>query len=336
MRTLLFVSVLLLLNGYSVAVAQVTGEGERGFLEAPPVYVIGEPDVPLAGFGAYVPPPGETVPDFESVTVESAQWRRNGIAVQPDLFVKQGVIRLGVLRGIKGGWAAGASIPQIRTLVGGEIEGQPSTCTRTGFGTVLLAAKNVLWQEGESNRLVGAVGIDLPTGTSDAHFDQHNSSTDAYYPTDPGRLPISWQPSPGTTNGVVGISYARYVNRWSYGGLALAKLYGRGFADSKIGNFAILSGSASYGVARWCAASLGLTLRMQGDDSYPGVNPPVVDQPALVATTTHGTTLYLDPSLRFLVGGRLVIGVDARYPIVRPENGMVPAVRVGMIFYPAL
>lgn len=335
MRTVVVATILLLVSVVAGAVPQDEETTSRGFLENPPVYIFSEPDIPVAGFGAFVPPPGEFLPAFEAVSIESDQWRSNDVPVQPDLFLKQSTIRIGALYGIEGGWAVGGMLPRTRTLVGGSIGGQPATATRTGFGDLLFAAKKVLWK-GQDDQLVGSVGIELPTGKDDVHFDQHNPSTDAYYPTDPGRLPISWQPAPGTTNGLLSISYARYVGRMSYAGMFVTKVFGRGFADSKIGNVSLLSACASYGVARWCAASLGLTWRIQGDDSYPGVTPPVADQPALIATTTHSNVLYLDPSLRFLIGDKLVVGVDARYRVAGPSDGLVPAVRVDAIFYPNL
>jgi hypothetical protein len=334
MRTLLIAVVALLVGAAAAAEPQQEQIGKRGFLEDPPVYVVSEPDIPVAGLGAFVPEAGQFLPAFEGVSVESGEWRSNGVAVQQGLFVKQNTIRLGALYGIQSGWAAGVIAPRTRTLVGGDIGGQPSTAVNTGFGDVLLAAKKILWR-GVDDQLVTGFGVELPTGDNNAHFDQHNSSTDAYYPTDPGRLPISWQPAPGTTNGLWSLAYARYVGRVSYAGMFVTKAFSRGYADSKIANISLLSACASYGLSRWAAASLGLTYRIQGDDHYPGVDPPILSQPALVATTTHSNILYLDPSLRFLVANKLVVGVDARYPIHRPTNGMSPAVRVDMIFYPS-
>lgn len=334
-HTILLVVTFSLLAASILAEENDAKKRSRGFLEDPPVYVVSEPDMPLAGFGAFVPKTGEVLPAIESTTFESSEWRQDDVVVQPNLFVKFNTLRFGALYGLRSDWAVMAAVPRTRVLLGSEIGTQPATVTNTNFGETVLAAKKVLWQCTERSRLVGAFGIELPTGTDDVHFDQNNSSTDAYYPTDPGRLPISWQPSAGSVNGLFGLSWARYVGRMSYAAMAVVKIHGRGFADSKIGNIGLISGCATYGLSRWAAASLGLTLRKQSDDHYPGVTPPVTSQLALAGTTTHGTTLYVDPSLRFLVANRLVIGVDVRYPVVKPKDGIVPAVRVDAIFYPS-
>jgi hypothetical protein len=74
--------------------------------------------------------------------------------------------------------------------------------------------------------------------------------------------------------------------------------------------------------------------RNQTDDDYPNAPPPGVNQPPLIGTTTHGTTVYVSPAVRFTYKGYVTFGVEARIPVVKPEDGMVPRTDFGFIIYP--
>ena len=84
------------------------------------------------------------------------------------------------------------------------------------------------------------------------------------------------------------------------------------------------------------ATSLELVLRSQGDDSYPNAPPPGVNQPALAGTTTHGTSLLLNPSIRCTLTKWVTIGVGLKWDVIRPDDGMVPRSAVFLILYPNL
>ena len=116
--------------------------------------------------------------------------------------------------------------------------------------------------------------------------------------------------------------------------IVLEKLYSSDDEDTKIGNIFIASVNGTYGISRTVAGSLGLTLRSQSNDSYPEAPFPGVDAPPLTGTTTHGTTLYIDPSIRFTVAKQATVGIGYRFPALLPNNGMVPRVQVFFIVYP--
>jgi hypothetical protein len=59
-------------------------------------------------------------------------------------------------------------------------------------------------------------------------------------------------------------------------------------------------------------------------------------QPLLAGTTQHGTTLFLDPSFRFIAFRNVAVGLGLRIPVIKPDDGMVPDTRLDVIFYPGM
>lgn len=334
-RLVIPIAVLAMLGSSRMCVAQWTNApGKSGFLDRPPVYINNEQDFPLTGLGGAMPGPGETIPDVDISGVSGEEWNQNGKDVQPGLDVELKWIRAGVMHGFGDGWAAGFSVPYYRNLVKGTIGGQPATAIAEGFGNIALGAKKILWEDGcHSSRVALAGGIELPTGKDNSVFGPNNFVTTGYFPGTQ-RLPLGWQPSTGTLNGLVALSYTRSRGRLSYEGLLAGKIFGASDQDVNIGNILIAAAQGTYGVSRDLAASLGLTLRTQGDDSYP--NAPLVGQPALAGTTTHSTILYLDAGIRYVVMRKVTVGVGIRTPINNPDEGMVPTTQVSIIFYPSM
>ena len=333
MTTTRFLSVGAALLTLCCGTAAAGQDKSRGFLDNPPVFITSEPDIPLTGMGIGMPLPGEIVPDIDIVSVESDTFRDDTRDVQPALDVEINTYRIGALRGFNDGWAAGISIPWNRKRVRGQIGGLPATGVGDGFGDITLIAKKTLWTKDHS-MIVATAGIELPTGKDDATFAQSNAVTNGYYRGDQHRMPLGWQTGSGTLDGYLAIAYGRSVKRLSYVALFAAKLQSSGDQGVSIGNIFIGAASATYGISRNVAFSLGLTLRAQEDDSYPEAPPPGVTQVALAGTTLNGATLYLDPSVRVRIARRFTAGVGLRYPIVKPDEGMVPDVAVSFIFYP--
>ena len=318
----------------SAALAWAGEPEDRGFLDRPPVFIGGEQDIPLPLFGADLPPPGKLVPDFDAASVRSAGWSSNGVPVQPALGVTITTVRVGALYGLNTNWAAGLSIPWKQISIRGGIGGQPATRNVLALGGAALLGKKLIWRGPGGDQAAVTFGIELPTGEGKASFDQANPATTAYYGVP--HIPTSWQPASGSLNGCLAGAYRRARGRLSYAALIAAKLHSPGDQDAVIGSILILGANATYGVARNLAFALGLTCRLQGNDRYPNAPPPGVGQPALAGTTTHGLQLSLDPSVRFKVMGRVVVGAGFRPLLIRPDNGMVPDARVYILFYPSL
>lgn len=338
MRTsILLLSLLSLLALSTTCLAQLQGpSGEKGFLDRPPVYIHNEQDFPLTGLGGTMPRPGEIIPDVDLSGVSSDHFNEGGNNVQPGLDVELQWIRVGAMRGFNGGWAAGISVPYYRNLVLGTIGGQPATSIAQGFGNIALGGKKILWQDkcGYS-RWALAGGIELPTGKDDAIFNQSNFVTNGYFRDSAQRIPLGWQPSTGTYNGLLALSYTRSRGRYSYEGLLAAKIFGTDGEDVSVGNIFIGALEGTYGISRDMAGSLGLVVRDQSDDDYPDAPLiPGINSAALAGTTTHSTILYVDAGIRYVVMNRLTIGVGIRTPINNPSTGMVPTTQFSIIFYP--
>lgn len=309
-------------------------EEDLGYLYNPPVYIISEPDFVLTGLGPTIPPPGTTIPIADITSLDSDGFRKNGEDVQPQLSVKSTVYRFGALHGCGSGWAAGISIPWVRTRVRGQMGGFPTSGTADGFGDIDLVAKKQVLTRGNGSWVVAA-GIELPTGKDDVTFGQSNAATNAYYRGFPQRMPLSWQAGSGSVDGFLGLSYGGFSGRVSYALLFTTKLHSSGDEDVKIGNIFIAAGSTTYGLSKTLAAALGITARFQADDDYPNAPPPGVDFPPVDGTTLHGTTVYIDPSIRYSFKNRVTIGVGYKIPVVKPDNGMVPQAQFSLIFYPS-
>ncbi|MHB9035252.1 MAG: hypothetical protein ACYC64_01200 [Armatimonadota bacterium] len=311
-------------------------EDDRGFLDQPPVFIDSDYDFPLAGMGTEIPTPGETLPAVDSTAFESHQANQGGVNVQPFLNTRFTTTRLGALRGFNGDWGALLTIPVQRSKIRGQIGGQDATSTATALGDIAIFGKKMLWNRGDSEKLVATFGLELPTGKDDAVFDQGNSVTNAYYTGNTQRIPLSWQPGSGTWDGYLALAYSKTHERLSYEGLVAAKLNSAGFQDVKIGDTFIAAATGTYGIVRQAAISLSAVLRTQSNDSYPNAPSPGIDQPALAGTTVHGTILYLNPSIRVNVAKMVTVGFGLRYPVIQPDNGLVPVVQGFIIFYPSL
>ena len=316
----------------SVAIA--ADKNDSSFVENPPVFFDNERDIPLSSISMPIPPPGVIAPDFDIGQFDSDGFVNGGQPVQPGLSVQTGDIRLSGFRGFSKGWAAGLSLPWYRVKVANAIGGLPASGIAEGMGDISLLGKMNLRSNGDRNYLNLVGGFELPSGKDDSVFSQSNRVTNAYYSNDPQRMPISWQPGSGSVNGYLGLVYGKRGRYISYAATLLGKMFTPGDEDVKIGNILIFAGSGTYGINRNLAVSLGFILRSQADDDYPNAPSPGVGQPALAGTTTHGTTLFLDPSVRFRVLNRLIIGYGLRFPISKPNDGMVPDTRVFLIFYP--
>lgn len=338
MRLFLLISSVVLILAATPALAQsewgIPSSGKNGYLDRPPVFVTNEPYFPLTGLDFNMPRPGEIIPAVDISGISSDDFRQNGKNVQPGLDVEINWIRAGALRGFKGGWAAGISVPWYRNKVKGNMHGLPTTSIAEGFGNILLAGKKIIWR-GNSGRLaVVAAGVEFPSGKNNSVFGQSNAATNAYWRNFPQRLPLGWQPSTGTFNGVFAISYGQYAHRYSWEGFLAYKAYSADDEDVKVGNIFIASVDGTYGISKPLAVSLGFTLKSQADDSYPEAPPPGVQQPLTAGTTTHGATLYLDSTIHYIILQKVTVGVGIRVPIVKPDAGMVPSGQVSLIFYP--
>lgn len=332
----LFGVLMVLILIWAASCLQANETDDYGYLVDPPVFFDSFPDFPLAGMAAEIPSPGKTIPDIDISSLNSDRFRENGVDVQPQLSVDTTSIRLGALHGFNGGWAGGISIPWIRTKVSGEIGGQPASGVADGLGDILLLGKKALKKIDNRSRFVVAAGLELPTGKDDAIFGQNNAVTNAYYSNFPQRMPLSWQPGSGSVDGYLALSYGRKNGRISYVGIAAAKLHTSGDEDVEIGDIYIAGASSTYGISKRVAVALSLILRTQSDDSYPQASPPGVNQPALAGTTSHGTTLYLDPSVRYSIAGRVTVGLSVRIPVIKPDDGLVPQTRLSLIFFPTM
>lgn len=306
----------------------------RGFLDDPPIFIQSLPDIPLTGMGIQMPGRGEVWPNFDGVSLRSDGWRFNDEPVQPGLGLRYNVYRIGALYGFGSGWSAGLSIPWQRTKITGEIGNLPATGTRASIGDISLIGKKLIWQDCDNTKLVAIAGLEFPTGRDDSSFDQSNTVTNGYYGGGNSRIPLSWQSGSGTLDGYLGLAYGRSKNRLAWQTILVTKLHSSGDEDVKIGNIFVAAANATYGVSRDLAFALGLTLRTQADDSYPN-SPLAVDSPELAGTTQNGTTLYINPSIRYNIAQTVVIGAGVQIPIVKPDDGMVPLTEVSLVFYPS-
>ena len=306
-----------------------------GFLDRPPVFIPNEPDFPLTGLGVIMPAPGKIEPDVDVSGLSANHWFESGRNAQPSLRLTLSWIRVGALRGFSNGWAAGVSVPYYRNQVFGSIGGFPAPAIAEGWGNIALGVKKVIWEDDcRTQRMTAAGAVELPTGKDDAVFGTTNAATTGYFGSSQ-RIPIGWQPSTGTWNGLVALAYARCKGRLSWEFLLAGKINGKGYQDAHVGNLLISAMTGTYGVSRNLAATVGLTLRAQQDDQYPN-SPIPVNRFPLTATATHSTLLYLDVGIRCVVMDKAVVGVAVRTPVNQPSEGMQPTTQFSYIFYPNL
>jgi len=144
-------------------------------------------------------------------------------------------------------------------------------------------------------------------------------------------MPLAWQPGSGSTDLYTSISYNKTTYRRAYEAILACKFNGKGDSDVRLGDLTILSLNATQALNSDFAASLGVIYRRQGNDSYPNAPAPGVDQTALAGTTQHGTSLSLSPSVRFRLKQKVTVGLSFTFPVVKPDDGLVPDNRWGII-----
>lgn len=299
------------------------------------MFIPNEPDFPLTGLGVIVPAPGKIEPDVDISGLSANHWFQSGRNAQPSLRLTLSWIRIGALRGFRNGWAAGISVPYYRNRVFGSMRGFPAEGIAEGWGNIALGAKKVIWEDDRRFQMViAAGGVELATGKDNAVFGPTNVATTGYFGSSQ-RIPIGWQPSTGTYNGLVALAYVRSKGRLSWEVLVAGKINGKGYQDAHVGNLLISAVSGTYGVSRDLAATLGLTLRAQQDDDYPS-SPIPVNRFPLTATTTHSTLVYLDLAIRRVVMDKVVVGIALRMPVNQPSEGMQPTTQFTYIIYPNL
>ncbi len=154
-----------------------------GYLEGHSLYILSDPDVPLIEMGIEMPKPRATNPEMDVTSVESNGFNVAGHNVQPSLTATFDSARLGVIHGFSQDWAVGARFPWKRTCVRGLIGGFAGTATVEAMGQPALFAKHIFLRASHGQRLVAMAGIELPTGLSDATFDESNAATDGYTTT---------------------------------------------------------------------------------------------------------------------------------------------------------
>ncbi len=309
--------------------------GEQGFLCNPPVYVNNEPDFPLTAFAVLDPKPGDLAFDVDLSGQRANDWNVDGDNVQPDLELRRGWIRFSGMRGFGDGWAAGLSIPWYRNKITGQIGGFPASGVADGFGNVTLIGRKVLWEDCKRGaKLTAALGLDLPVGADDQSFGPDNIVTNGYFNSG-RRIPLGWQPSSGTFNGLGSLAYGQSRDRFAWQALVAGKVYGMNDEDVKIGNVFLAAINSTYGITRDLAGSLGFTLRSQSDDEYPN-SPLPVNGPELRGTTSHSAIVYVDAALRYNIKDVVTIGIGVRAPIMHPDDGMDPLEEFSIIFYPSV
>jgi len=339
LKGLVVVLAVLILSAAALCEEQAPAEEEdRGYLNRPPVYLRDDRDIPIATFGVFVPKPGTTTLISSAVAPESSRFVADGASVQPYLKYTSMNVRLGLLHGFHGGYAAGFMVPwswqRVRNGIGTLTQALPATGDVNGLGGVMLLGKKMLYQNKKGDVLVFSAGLELPTGEDNAQFDQDNAVTNAYYRNYPKRMPLSWQPANGAYNASFTLGYLQTVGRLGYEGILAYKSHGKGDEDVKLGNIWIASASATYGISKNLAVACDLIYRNQGNDSYPNAPNPALFSTALAGTTTHGTSVFLDPSIRWNLSKKYTVGVGLTQLLKTPDDGMVPRSKWFVFLYP--
>jgi hypothetical protein len=329
MRTVCLILMGLWLVCMSASAQTIT---DYGYLKNPPVFMDTDRDVALTLMGPNVPQVFTV--SAEGVYVEADGFNKNGVDVQRRLIVDDLLFRLSAAWPFGDGGAIRAVIPYSRNRVRGFINGLNASGESTGFGDLGLIVNKRLFLKEDDSRLVASLGVDLPTGKDDEHFDFLNASTRGYYSTDPGRIPIGWQAGTKTTNFYGALAYGFGTGRTAYTAMVAAKIFTKGFEDSKVGNVFIAALGGTYGLSKTTALTAGLTLRSQKNDEYPNAPAPGVEGGILQGTSLNGTSLIFDPSFRWDVHKNLTIGVKYRVPIVDPDDGDRPFTRFLLLLYP--
>ena len=312
------------------AVSVVAQDNNGGYFDKPHVYVEDDIYMPVGMLGTEAPPSDGIMWNIGSAYLSDTEFRSGGKEVQKNLGVRLWTLR-GSIAKMYGNTYLGINVPFGIDQISGRIGALPASRSSYGLGDVALIAKRNIWNGTDGSVVMAGVGIELPTGKDNITFDQLNANTVAYYPGNVKRMPLAWQPGSGSTDLYTSISYNKTVYRRAYEAILACKFNGKGDSDVRLGNLTVFSLNATQALNTNLAASLGVIYRRQQNDSYPNAPAPGVGQTALAGTTQHGSSLSLSPSIRFRLKQKITVGLSFTFPVVKPDNGLVPENRWGII-----
>jgi len=313
-----------------LAVSVSAQDNGGGYFDKPHVYVEDDIYMPVGMLGTEAPPNDGIMWNIGSAYVSDSGFKSGGNEVQKNLAVRLWTLR-GSIAKMYGNTYLGLNIPLGINQISGRIGALPSSRSSYGLGDAAIIAKRSIWNGTDGSIVMAGVGIELPTGKDNISFDQQNANTVAYYPGNVQLMPLAWQPGSGSTDLYTSISYNKTTYRRAYEAILACKFNGKGDSDVRLGSLTIFSLNATQALNSDLAASFGMTYRRQQNDSYPNAPSPGVNQTALAGTTQHGTSLSLSPSIRIRIKQRVTVGLSFTFPVVKPDNGLVPENRWGII-----
>lgn len=295
---------------------QVTAQ-ETGYFDRPRVYIEDDIAIPTTFMGAPIPQDKTLMWNISSAYLSSDKFKYEGQEVQQYLDVRLWNIRVSAEK-MYGKTSFGASLPIGINEVRGWINNLPTRSDGGKLGDISIVGKRDIWTGHDGDNVTLAAAIELPTGKDNTRFKDSNASTNAFYPQNNQRLPLGWQPGSGSTDFILSAAYNKAAYRKAYSAVLACKLHGKGDEDVQLGNVWLLSLNTTKALSPNLAASLGLTYRDAKNDKYPYPLDPVLN-----GTTQNGRAVFLSPGLQFRTKQNLTLGLSFRFPISKPNNGLI-------------
>lgn len=280
--------------------------------------------MPIVGMGAHVLPKGKWRIKSHWTEMEDDEILDDGNAVHPDMNMEMQKLTTKIMYGLPRDMHVSIVVPYVDNEMSGSMSMTMMGTTTvygmsgkaSGLGDISVILKKRLYHNMENGwAFAVSGGVKLPTGKDDEKFTDENTMTDNFY--DDYRLPINMQPGTGEFDPLVGISCSKSDKLGSWHANAMYIYTSEADEDVDPGDKLMFHLARNFPLTDRFILVGEINGMWQGDDDYPGRNiSPGLDE--------HGTVISLTPGLQFKPTKNSVLEVAVKFPVVTPDDGMIP------------
>lgn len=273
--------------------------------------------MPIVSMGAHVLPKDKWRFEIHWTQMKDKEILHNGSAVQPDMDMRMSRVINEIYYGLPEDMHLRLVIPYVYNRMSGTMGmNMGMNGTAEGLGDIMVILKKRFYNDMASGwSFAAGLGIKLPTGKDDEKFTDSNLMTLSF--SDDNRMPIAMQPGTGEFAPVFTGYFTKSDSKGSWHG-HLMYIY-----TSKTDNDVDPGDKLMFNLARNFSLTEDLILvgeingMWQGDDDYPGRNiAPGLDE--------HGTIITLTPGLQFEHSKNLMLEAALKFPVITPDDGVIP------------
>ncbi|MFQ5900044.1 MAG: transporter [Thermodesulfobacteriota bacterium] len=273
-------------------------------------------DMPIVSYGAHVLPQGRWKFKVYWTQMEDDEFRINGSVVHPDMDMRMGRVVNEIYYGLPDDMHLRLVIPYVNNKMNGTTMNMGMNGKTRGFGDIIAILKKRFYSDMVSGwSFAAGLGFKLPTGKSEEKFSDRNKMTQNFY--DDYRLPINMQPGTGKFDPVLTSYFTKSDSKGSWHGhlMYINTLEADKGVDP--GDKLMFHLARNFPLTDHVILVGEINGMWQGDDDYQERNIPS-------GLDRHGTIINLTPGLQFKPTDNSMLEAAVKFPVVTPDDGMIP------------